>query len=385
MEANFLRDYTCCGITLNSLHDLLQHYEENHAAPSNEILQRSSQAAQGGQGPIGRNTGAAPSSTQNFTQQQQWQTQRPDSGFSQASQPGITQQRQATAGFEQSQAQRMPSISDVDPLEDMDMDMDDGPTTPQPAPSYPSYQPQQQSQFGQPPTVSRVAPLNMNLANAVGHQGLRASTPTTPTAGQGFPQHNPTVSSVNTPALSTQPTSRMQSEDRTTPNTSYPGTPAELDQDFANNYMGGLLLPTGTQNLGLGMDAGMDLNNMNFNGMGNDMAGLTIDNPEKRLFSKQGFNQQQLAYALKNGTFAGDGELAKRIREQQLMQGSGGNPVGLPGSNFPNVTPFGLEQEIKPFRCPVIGCEKAYKNQNGLKYHKQVSRRAYLGDVVLFG
>ncbi|KAK3079647.1 Transcriptional regulator of ribosomal biogenesis proteins [Coniosporium uncinatum] len=35
------------------------------------------------------------------------------------------------------------------------------------------------------------------------------------------------------------------------------------------------------------------------------------------------------------------------------------------------MTPFGLEQEIKPFRCPVIGCEKAYKNQNGLKYHKQ--------------
>ncbi|KAF2435586.1 hypothetical protein EJ08DRAFT_555925, partial [Tothia fuscella] len=27
--------------------------------------------------------------------------------------------------------------------------------------------------------------------------------------------------------------------------------------------------------------------------------------------------------------------------------------------------------ETKPFKCPVIGCEKAYKNQNGLKYHKQ--------------
>jgi len=24
-------------------------------------------------------------------------------------------------------------------------------------------------------------------------------------------------------------------------------------------------------------------------------------------------------------------------------------------------------EEHKPFRCPVIGCEKAYKNQNGLK------------------
>ena len=26
--------------------------------------------------------------------------------------------------------------------------------------------------------------------------------------------------------------------------------------------------------------------------------------------------------------------------------------------------------EHKPFKCPVIGCEKTYKNQNGLKYHR---------------
>jgi hypothetical protein len=29
------------------------------------------------------------------------------------------------------------------------------------------------------------------------------------------------------------------------------------------------------------------------------------------------------------------------------------------------------EEEHKPFRCPVIGCKKAYKNQNGLKYVPQ--------------
>lgn len=28
------------------------------------------------------------------------------------------------------------------------------------------------------------------------------------------------------------------------------------------------------------------------------------------------------------------------------------------------------ETELKPFKCPVINCGKAYKNQNGLKYHK---------------
>ena len=27
-------------------------------------------------------------------------------------------------------------------------------------------------------------------------------------------------------------------------------------------------------------------------------------------------------------------------------------------------------EEQKPFKCPVIGCEKTYKNQNGLKYHR---------------
>ena len=27
-------------------------------------------------------------------------------------------------------------------------------------------------------------------------------------------------------------------------------------------------------------------------------------------------------------------------------------------------------EEHKPFKCPVVGCEKTYKNQNGLKYHK---------------
>jgi hypothetical protein len=31
MEANFMKDFTCCGLALASLHDLLQHFEETHA------------------------------------------------------------------------------------------------------------------------------------------------------------------------------------------------------------------------------------------------------------------------------------------------------------------------------------------------------------------
>ncbi|KAJ1831403.1 Transcriptional regulator of ribosomal biogenesis proteins, partial [Coemansia sp. RSA 2703] len=30
LEASFCRDFSCCGLILNDLHDLLQHYEECH-------------------------------------------------------------------------------------------------------------------------------------------------------------------------------------------------------------------------------------------------------------------------------------------------------------------------------------------------------------------
>ena len=30
-------------------------------------------------------------------------------------------------------------------------------------------------------------------------------------------------------------------------------------------------------------------------------------------------------------------------------------------------------EEDRPFNCPVIGCEKIYKNVNGLRYHEKVS------------
>ncbi|KAJ9306051.1 hypothetical protein DTO217A2_4523 [Paecilomyces variotii] len=34
IEANFMRDFSCCGVSLPSLHNLLQHYEEAHAQKS---------------------------------------------------------------------------------------------------------------------------------------------------------------------------------------------------------------------------------------------------------------------------------------------------------------------------------------------------------------
>ncbi|KAF2017617.1 hypothetical protein BU24DRAFT_344600 [Aaosphaeria arxii CBS 175.79] len=253
-------------------------------------------------------------------------------------------QRFGSDGFSRT---NLSTVQDMDSMDDMEMD-DIGNTLDGLAPIEEQPMAFNQPQFNQ--NNIPLQPLNVNLANMQNHNGLRTSTPSTPAASQQFGlQNNPTVSSVNTPTLGTAPMNNIQS--RSSPDSSHPGTPAELDMDFGNGF----------NTMGMqGMD--MNFGNMNF---GNGMPGFdgTIDQPGKRLFSKQGaggITQQQLQMqAYKNLGLSGtNAEMLRKLQEQQLA-----------GANIPQI-PFPPE-EIKPFRCPVIGCEKAYKNQNGLKYHKQ--------------
>ncbi|KAF2205329.1 hypothetical protein GQ43DRAFT_362593 [Delitschia confertaspora ATCC 74209] len=341
MEANFMKDFTCCGLTLASLHDLLQHFEERHAAAP---AARASQSAQGGLPPTSgaSSGGVIPGQTQNHGEPATY-TQN---GFQpRTGSVGGYRQRFGSDGFNRT---NLSTVQDMDSLEDMEMDDVDGLGTIHEQ-GYSSQQQfnQNQGQLGQ---LGQLPPLNVNLANMQNHQGLRTSAPSTPSTAQGYGlQHNPTVSSVNTPTLGTQ---SMAGQSRSSPDSSHPGTPAELDLDFSqfNPAMMGQM--PGTENTWMGQGFGTGLAS-GFDG--------TIDQPGKRLFSKQGgLNQQQLQMAFKNYQLGGadNAELAKRIREQQL----------LAGANIPQI-PY--QEEVKPFKCPVIGCEKAYKNQNGLKYHKQ--------------
>lgn len=342
LEANFMKDFACCGLTLASLHDLLQHFEEVHAgAPPS----RTSQGGQVGLPPTNGsvNGGITPGQTQSQGEPAT-HTQlgfHPRSG----SVGGFRPQRLGSDGFSRT---NLSTVQDMDTMDGMEMDdINDGLATIDEA-SNGFGQP---SQFSQ--NQSQLQPLNVNMANNMqNHQGLRTSTPTTPSASQQFNlPNNPTVSSVNTPTLGTAP---MPNHNLTSPESSHPSTPAELDMDFMNTFNQPMMgVP--------GMDMGFG--NTGFN---TGMPGFdgTIDQPGKRLFSKQGsgLSQQQLQAAFKNYQM-GNGDqtdLAKRLREQALMNGA-------------NVPQFPFPEEVKPFRCPVIGCEKAYKNQNGLKYHKQVS------------
>jgi transcription factor SFP1 len=212
------------------------------------------------------------------------------------------------------------TVQDMDTLDDMEMD-DISFDNLAPIEEQTQQYPVQHNQFNQ--GQNQLPQLNVNLANSMqNHQGLRTSTPTTPSANQQFNlQNNPTVSSVNTPTLGTMP----MTHNLTSPESSHPGTPAELDMDFA-----GFNPMMGMGDMGMGMNGMNGINmNMNFNGnfAMNGMNGFdnnngTIDQPGKRLFSKQGagLSQAQLNAALKNYQLGGNdqSELARRLREQQL-------------------------------------------------------------------
>lgn len=343
-----MRDFTCCDRTWPTLHDLLQHYEENHH-PTTTTPASSRDAfgaAQGNsRGPAGRATSAAPSTgrvqqasqpMQGFQQQRQAGPGMGVGGIGQMMRQQQQQQQQVAASSQKANAlshmnDEMDAVGDMELDEAVGpMDMDDNQRTIQ----------QTRQLFGQ----QQRPQLHLNSSGL----GLRASAPATPAAASFGFQNNPTVSSVNTPTLTTQQ--------------GLPQRGQQFDEDAdgdEDDELPGMPMKMNLGNMNLG---GSQLGGIAFGALG------TIDDPAKRLFSPGGTSQmtsQQRAF---------DQQLQLQQQLQQHLQA-----MNLDLSQFPAGTDPALilqqmtalmmppAEEHKPFRCPVIGCEKAYKNQNGLK------------------
>ncbi len=362
MEASFMRDFSCCGLILPSLHELLQHYEEQHAQSEAAVALRQrqnlSQMPSSSNGKVAIDTEAVRGQD------------RPQQGRQRMDSYNTGQETKILSSSSRPVTPRMtvplhPTMTGPAPSHEMDavqdMEMDD--LMIQPSTSIPQQyglhsQPRmmQRSQFGQPPSL-RLPPLDidsLNMGSQTAYQGLRNSQPTTPiNSGRrcNMFHNNPTVSSVNTPTLSAHPLHHQQ-QYLNTPDSSAPGTPGELSSDLVGDYNNLAMLSNQQnqyQNYGV------------YGSGGNEPLDLYIDEPAKRLFSPDGgFKppKQQPSSKLDVGQYTEDSELARTIREQQRIAG---------------VTEHQVEGAVpKPFHCPVIGCEKAYKNHNGLKYHKSV-------------
>ena len=361
-EANFMTDLNCCGVKCKDLHELLQHYEQQHA-------QQIQPTTAGPPPPV--TTAASSTAVGKYNLQHNQPEPQPQSIRPSTIQPAMAPQHFMTGNM-QSLAQarggnaQSPINLDQEPDTFGELDMfEDSSFTYDFSPPVRTQQPPR-SQIGQP----RVPPLDLNPANLSikplhQYQGMRSShssEPSTPlSAATKSPSlfQNPTVSSVNTPTLTAHPVSRQFRE---SPNSSTPGTPAELDLDFmvtVNN----MSMDNRTSYMEQHLQDGFG--NSNHSRMNSGADSPCIDNPGKSLFQPNGsLNDQSRVHArLGNAQYGPMSDIARTIRERQTK-------AGLPDT-MSNLNPG---EEPKPFRCPVIGCEKAYKNQNGLKYHRTVSK-----------
>ena len=369
-----MRDFQCCGVTLPTLHDLLQHYEEAHATRSSAAQPRTSSQA---------STIAAALAQQQLGLNSNNQAAARVGGL----QAGATDR---TLEFHRKPSQLAQQHPDLDAIDDMELDDEDAMATPPSAAQIFSSQAggsgdDHHRSGGAGPastaaagggganqTVPSMAMLSHQGFNGGGGAGggTKASE-TTPTNLISL-QNNPTVSSVNTPVLMHNPLhpqnaaaaaaqQQFHHHHRPTPDSSAPGTPSELDEDIVDG-LGDLSMHPTTTNSQQQQYPKFAVNN-------NDMVDLCIDEPAKRLFSPNGGfiapGNTSAQFKLNSGgaQYGPNSEIARRIREQQLLAGVPDTSILLPN------------EEPKPFRCPVIGCEKAYKNQNGLKYHKAVSNQ----------
>ncbi|KAI0126438.1 hypothetical protein BJ170DRAFT_684028 [Xylariales sp. AK1849] len=340
MEAEFLRNFVCCDQKLDTMHDLLRHYETQHTAlnaqPNRPGVQMGhrlsvSRPSVPNQSIGGRQDSQAFHGQFGFGQQNRGVAGNANGGMGFGSlQMGRLQGGMDNSAQKQSSLVNMSNNDELDAVGDMEMDDAVGPMELDDNTQRSIQQTRQM--FGQ----QQRPQLQLNMSSTgMSQQALRTSSPSTPGAGFGF-QNNPTVSSVNTPTLTTQQQlgGRMGAGN---------GAGVGVDDELS----------------GLGNNANLG----DFTAFGNGLQ-YFIDDPAKRLYSpnsasaQQRLQEQMQQFGLDQSQF---GDITDPQQLAVLQRAIGTNPGAL-------VMP---REEDKPFRCPVIGCEKAYKNQNGLKYHKQ--------------
>lgn len=351
MEANFWNNLRCCDTGFGDLHELLQHFEEVHSQQPQTFPFKQSQS-------IGRRKASlAPGAATGLpTMGDASKPLNQVRGFQSAidGKSALSAFRSPQLGPEMQNKSSLSNVQDMDTLGDMEMDDDaqmqgiDQAT--------PFTQPL--DNFQQNNNNNQI--LNTSFSTYNDTSGFATPTPNTPVVGnQALPRqsNNPMVSSVNTPSLGNQ--SLYQNSNRATPDVDQVGTPDEADINFDEQFS----MNNMQFNPQLLQGLNTDFSNMDFGAVGgNEMLDLCINDPAKALFSEQGgLNTQQFPqFSFMNGANMANNEASRRLQAQQF------------GAGFPGKARMAGEEE-RPFKCPVIGCEKAYKNANGLRYHEKVS------------
>ncbi|KAK2068228.1 hypothetical protein P8C59_002882 [Phyllachora maydis] len=213
LEANFMRDFTCCDHTWPTLHDLIQHFEESHHGSGNAMV-RPADAFFMNAGGSGRANGGRTDNAATMATDRAQTLAHSLHTLQQARHGG-----NAGMGARQQLAPANPRVNQVSQMNDEinaigEMEMDDAVGPIDLDDDQQRTMQQTRQLFGQ----QQRPQLHLNITG-LPHQALRTSSPTTPAAQSFGLQNNPTVSSVNTPTLTTQqslpPTAQQFPQDRT--------------------------------------------------------------------------------------------------------------------------------------------------------------------------
>lgn len=352
MEANFWNNLKCCDTTFNDLHELLSHFEDVHSQQPSTFPYRMSASGSNG---FARRKSSTPAGFSNQADRALNQVRgfRPvtDSRLNDLQSP----QMSADLGNKGTGLDLQHMNMEMDTLGDMELDTPEPQMFDQDLRSYA----EDGDHFSSPSLSSHPPPLRADSNGSVEAQGQMSqqSNPATPRPMfQGFGQNNPMVSSVNTPTFANQqPTDDDLSA----------LLQGDLSQDMdstlnANNFSSNTV-PFNSQML---QRLNADFGPLDFGQNGNDMLDLCISEPAKALYSENGgFNTQQFPHFnfTQNTVVSNGDENARKLQAYRLASGMGKQPG----------------DEERPFKCPVIGCEKAYKNANGLRYHEKVGQMRF--------
>lgn len=384
LEAQFFRNFSCCGLDLQDLHGLLEHFEECHVAFEEESgteggMEVEMEMDEGGsEGTISGppsprlHAGGPPRSVYELKK----------SALS-TFETGSTPSSPATA------AQQMEGGMEMD----MEMEMDDE------APPFQLTPPHQSSlnsntnsasssssnlnttsPFHAPPMSAFDNPLP-SLHSGI-HNKKKFSTAMNPLGGSSMRSLGGMGGMGGMMGLEALAAARAASA-YSTPDSSIPGTP--VMEEIPGGGVDGLFsVPPGAINtvgVGIGIvilngsgSQGGSTSSGSASGTGSLAPGLLFpvtpaDSPPEDLGSDME-------------------EMSRSDREEESGGSSSGRADGEDGSTTPNggkayhnlgkgvqMSPSGRPYTPpceKPFKCSVNGCDKSYKQQNGLKYHRLV-------------
>lgn len=340
LEQEYMSGFKCCDIELASMHDLLRHFEEKHAteAAFAETMFPTSPPVQNTANKHALSNGSDASAQRPAPMPSRAQQATPSIG-SALNQVQVPQQMQKTTG---THLQTIPAEADeLDEFSMDDIDVLGGPDS--------TFGAMPVNLSGQTTPRGFLPPEHVNPSIHNGFQKVPVNRAQQQAQLSARGMYNPTVSSVNTPSLVTKPLHHLQ---RDSPGSSMPGTPQELDAEFI-----GAMHQINMDSAFAGVNNTFPTYRNAYGTAEND----TIDDPGKRLTSPGGpqssnakgpnENQDEVHQQLGTTQYGPDSDIAKMIRQRQL-------DAGMPESD-------------QPYLCPVIGCMKAYKNSNGLRYHKQ--------------